>query len=42
MVSTFRSLYGLREGLVTEAESTRMRELVESKYSSDEWLHRVP
>jgi lipoate-protein ligase A len=42
MVSTFRSLYGLREGSVTEAESTRMRELVESKYSSDEWLNRVP
>lgn len=42
MVSTFRTLYGLRDGSLTEGEQARMRELVESKFTSDEWLRRVP
>lgn len=42
LVSTFRELYGLRDGVVTDDESARMRELVATKFSSDEWLHRVP
>lgn len=42
MVSTFRTLYGLRDGSLTEDEQSRMRELVESKFTSDEWLRRVP
>ena len=42
MVSTFRSLYGLRDGSVTDAEQARMRDLVETKFTNDEWLHRVP
>ena len=42
LVSTFRELYGLRDGVVTEDESARMREIVATKFSSDEWLYRVP
>lgn len=42
MVSTFRTLYGLRDGSLTDSEQARMRELVESKFTSDEWLRRVP
>lgn len=42
MVSTFRSLYGLRDGEVSAHETARMRDLVDTKFSSDEWLRRVP
>ena len=42
MVSTFRSLYGLRDGAVSPAETERMNDLVATKFTSDEWLHRVP
>ncbi|MEY4477643.1 MAG: hypothetical protein RJA31_1147, partial [Actinomycetota bacterium] len=42
MVSTFRSLYGLRDGDVSASEHERMRELVATKFTSDEWLRRVP
>lgn len=42
LVSTFRELYGLRDGVVTDEELARMRELVATKFSSDEWLYRVP
>lgn len=42
MVSTFRSLYGLRDGHLTDAETARMHTLVAEKFTNDEWLHRVP
>lgn len=42
MVSTFADLYGLREGFVTDYERARMQELVATKFTSDEWLRRVP
>lgn len=42
MVSTFRSLYGLRAGALSDSEIARMQELVTEKFTSDEWLRRVP
>ncbi|MBX3088097.1 MAG: lipoate--protein ligase family protein [Cryobacterium sp.] len=42
MEGTFRKLYGLTEGEITEAELQRAQELVESKFSTREWLYRVP
>lgn len=42
MEGTFRKLYGLTEGEITEAELQRAQELVESKFSTPEWLYRVP
>lgn len=42
MEGTFRKLYGLTEGEITEAELQRAQELVESKFSTQEWLYRVP
>ncbi|MBX3116995.1 MAG: lipoate--protein ligase family protein [Cryobacterium sp.] len=42
MEGTFRKLYGLTEGEITEAEFQRAQELVESKFSTPEWLYRVP
>lgn len=42
MVSTFRGLYGLTDGRVTEAERARMTELVKDKFLTEDWLKRVP
>lgn len=42
MEGTFRKLYGLTDGEITEAELQRAQELVESKFSTREWLYRVP
>jgi lipoate-protein ligase A len=42
MLQSFRALTGAREGHVTEAEFAAARELAESKFASDSWLHRVP
>lgn len=42
MVGTFRELYGLSDGSVTEAERARVAELVTDKFLTDEWLRRVP
>src|SRR5690606_8495802 len=42
MVETFRSLHGLRDGEITQAEYDRAAELVAEKFGTDEWLHRVP
>ncbi|MEY4312915.1 MAG: hypothetical protein RLZZ319_424 [Actinomycetota bacterium] len=42
MVSTFRNLYGLTEGAITDDERARATELVTEKFLTDEWLRRVP
>jgi lipoate-protein ligase A len=42
MVGTFRELYGLRDGIVTDAERSRVAELVTEKFLTEEWLRRVP
>jgi lipoate-protein ligase A len=42
MVGTFRELYGIREGGISDAERLRVAELVEEKFLTDEWLRRVP
>jgi len=42
MVSTFRDLHGLTDGVITDDEYARAAELVELKFGTDEWLYRVP
>lgn len=42
LVSTFSSLYSLSPSAVTDAEMDRVEELVEEKFGTSEWLHRVP
>jgi len=42
LIATFTKLYGAHEGRVTEQERARARELVETKFSTQEWLERVP
>jgi lipoate-protein ligase A len=42
MVSTFRDLYGLTPGSITDAERARAAALVAEKFLTDEWLNRVP
>lgn len=42
LVETFRSLNGLTEGSITEAELTRANALVVEKFSTHDWLYRVP
>jgi lipoate-protein ligase A len=42
MVSVFRQRHGGSEGHVTDEEWARARELVETKFSTDEWIRRVP
>ncbi|THG29383.1 lipoate--protein ligase family protein [Naasia lichenicola] len=42
MTSTFTALYGATPGTVTPAERERSEALVASKFSSPEWLARVP
>jgi lipoate-protein ligase A len=42
MVSTFRELYGLTPGSITDDERARAAELVTEKFLTDEWLKRVP
>lgn len=42
LVDSFRSAHGLTDGAVTEFELARARELVETKFATDEWLYRVP
>ncbi len=39
---TFRSQHGLRAGGLTEDELEAARRLVTTKFSTDEWLYRVP
>ncbi|GAA3731023.1 biotin/lipoate A/B protein ligase family protein [Leifsonia bigeumensis] len=42
MEATFRGLYGLTGGDVTAAELARAEQLVAEKFSTQEWLYRVP
>jgi len=42
MIETFRSLHGLTDGDITPAEYARAEQLVAEKFSTDEWLYRVP
>jgi lipoate-protein ligase A len=42
MVGTFRSLYGLRDSELSASEIARTAELVSTKFTTDEWLRRVP
>lgn len=42
MAGTFRELHGLTEGTLTDSELDRAEELVATKFTSEEWLRRVP
>jgi Lipoate-protein ligase A len=42
MIATFRGAHGLVDGRLSEFELARARELVETKFGTDEWLYRVP
>jgi lipoate-protein ligase A len=42
MIDTFRAQHGLTEGALSDWELQRARELVETKFGTDEWLYRVP
>ena len=42
LVATFRGLNGLTEGIITSDELARADALVVTKFSTHEWLHRVP
>ncbi len=42
MESTFRGLYGLTESAITPDELAKAEQLVVEKFSTQEWLHRVP
>ena len=39
---TFTTLYGATPGHITEEEYAEAEALVESKFATDAWLHRVP
>jgi lipoate-protein ligase A len=41
-VQTFSTLYGAEPGHITEEEYAEAEALVEEKFSTDAWLHRVP
>ncbi len=42
LVATFRGLYGLSDTALTDDELARAQSLVESKFSTPEWINRVP
>jgi lipoate-protein ligase A len=42
LVGTFKALYGLRTGVVTEDEMSRAKALAVEKFGTPEWLYRVP
>jgi lipoate-protein ligase A len=42
LVGTFKALYGLRTGAVTENEMARAKALAVEKFATPEWLYRVP
>lgn len=42
MISVFKARYGLTKGDLTEDELTRAKDLVETKFATDDWLYRVP
>ncbi|MCR2800116.1 biotin/lipoate A/B protein ligase family protein [Microbacterium sp. zg-Y818] len=39
---TFATLYGATEGAITDEEYAEAEALVQSKFATDAWLHRVP
>ncbi len=41
-ITTFRALTGAEDGVITAEEYADAEALVESKFSTDAWLHRVP
>ena len=41
-IATFRALTGAEDGVITAEEYADAEALVESKFSTDAWLHRVP
>jgi len=42
LLGTFRSLNGLAEGAITPEEQARVAELVAEKFSTEDWIQRVP
>ena len=42
LVGTFKALYGLRTGGVTQDEMARAKALAVEKFATPEWLYRVP
>ncbi|MEV3929327.1 MULTISPECIES: biotin/lipoate A/B protein ligase family protein [unclassified Streptomyces] len=42
MIASFRDRYGLTVGEVTEREMARAKELVRTKFATEEWTARVP
>lgn len=42
LVSSFSSLYTLQPGTVSSQEMEQVERLVEEKFGTEEWLHRVP
>jgi lipoate-protein ligase A len=42
MIGTFRSLYGLTSSEITRDEFEKAHRLVAEKFSTEEWLYRVP
>ena len=42
MIATFRGLNGLTDGEITSEELARAEQLVADKFSTDDWLYRVP
>jgi lipoate---protein ligase len=42
MVDTFRSRYGLTMGSLGDHELARAKELVDTKFGTEKWLHRIP
>ncbi len=42
MITTFRTRHGLTEGSLTTDELSRAKELVDTKFGTDGWLHRIP
>ena len=42
MIASFRARYGGSDGMVSDAELSRAQDLAAGKFSSPEWLARVP
>lgn len=41
-IETFQNLYGATTGHITDEEYAEAEELVRTKFSTEQWLHRVP
>jgi lipoate-protein ligase A len=42
LVESFRTLYGLQDGSLTDSERARMDSLAVQKFATPEWFYRVP